>query len=184
MAIGLAAVLVLCLSGCDQFLPDPLSFTVVDSTPIIRTCIPFTVNSERISVYASDKDYDGHTVWLATGAVAMDAGTEFPLAQPIEGLSVVQDDKVDFLSSRFKVELSVDTRFGGSWTTYSPFDPGQLQKDIWLDGSGNPVSVPCTHMRCSPLASCFNNWPQPTGEPTDSRPTFVPATPSPTPVPG
>jgi hypothetical protein len=174
LAVVVAAAAVLGLTACDQFLPEPLAFTVVDDVIVARTCIPLTITSQSISLYASDDDYVGNEIWSTAGWISLPAGSEFAIATPLDGFTDFYDPPADLLSQRFKLEMNVDAGRGGEWSTFSLFAPGDLAEGTWTDSLGEPLDTPCTHERCVPMAACYNNWPQPTGLPTEGRPTFTP----------
>src|SRR5690606_17498556 len=44
VAMGLA----LLLAGCDQFLAEPMAYTRVDGTPVVRICIPLTITEVTV----------------------------------------------------------------------------------------------------------------------------------------
>jgi hypothetical protein len=173
LAMAVAAAALLTLTGCDQFLPEPLAFTVVDDVIVARTCIPLTITSQSISLYSGEKDYEGYEIWSAAGSIDLPAGSEFAVATPLEGFTAYQDMSTDLLANRFKLEMTVDAGRGGDWTTFTLLSPGELAEGSWTDSWGAPLDTPCTHEPCSPAAACFNNWPQPTGMPTEARPTFT-----------
>ena len=169
-----AVVLSLGLAGCDQFLPEPLAFTLVDSVPVVRTCVPLTISSQEIKNYASDEDYDGYVVFSARGSVALEAGSEFALAAPLDGFTTDLEASAGATTGRFGLSMDVDSREGGAWTTWAHFDGDQLTEGVWVDSYGEVLQTPCTHTDCSRFAACFNNWPEPTGLPTRPVPTFAP----------
>lgn len=179
MAVVIAAAVAVGLTGCDQFLPEPLSFTVVDSVIVARTCVPLTITSQSISLYAGEGDYEGTQVWFTAGEADLPAGSEFAIATPLEGFFTSDETPADLLSKDFKLEMWVDAGPGGEWRTFTHFSPGEIAEGQWFDSYGTPLDTPCTHEPCSPMAACFNDWPQPTGMPTEARPTFLPM-PSPT----
>ncbi len=182
LAVALAAAVALGLSGCDQFLPEPLSFTVVDNVIVARTCVPMSITSQSISLYSGDEDYEGYEIWSTAGFIDLPVGSEFAIATPLDGFTNFYDEPTDLQSQRFKLEMTVDAGPGGDWTTFTVLHPGDLAEGEWIDSSGTPLDTPCTHEPCSPMAACFNNWPQPTGEPTEARPTFTPTPGSAVPV--
>jgi hypothetical protein len=180
IAVVIVAILVAVgLSGCDQLLPEPLAFTLVDGRPVVRTCIPLEVTGQSISVYSSEEDYESEMVWFSAGRAAFEAGTEIELGAQIEGLGSVGPADDAFLSSEFKFEMDVESEEGGNWTATAVFSEGDLAEGRWIDSRGEELTTPCTHEPCSPQAACFNNWPEPTGLPTEVEPTFRP---SPTPT--
>jgi hypothetical protein len=184
IATGLGLLLATTLVGCDQFLPEPFSFTVVDSVVVARTCIPLTISSQSISLYSGSSDHEGHSVWSASGEAILPPGTEFAIGEPIPGLEATSPLSIDPLTTRFKYEMDVDSGKGGEWTTFTLLDPGELAEGQWTDSYGRPVETPCTHEACGPMAACFNNWPEPSGAATEARPTFTPPVAStPTPAP-
>src|SRR5690606_33115353 len=71
------------------------------------------------------------------------------------------------------LRLDVSHPRGGSWTTFTPISGDNLQAGSWLDGYGDAVDVPCVAEACAPGWACHNDWPQPTGRPTEPMPTFT-----------
>jgi len=180
-AVIVALVVAVGLSGCDQFLPEPLAFTLVDEHPVVRTCIPLTITSQSISVYSSDDDREGNVIWSATGEAVLEAGAEFELGGDMPGFTVARHKDEDFLDRQFKFEMEVSSVEGGDWSTFAYFAGGELSEGEWVDSQGYELDVPCTHDDCSRFAACFNNWPEPTGYPTEPDATFSPSG-SPTPA--
>ena len=160
-------------------MPEPLSYTVVDSVVVVRTCIPLTITSQSVSVYSGEKDYEGNEVWSTSGSIKLPAGSEFAAGTPLPGFTEIAPLDIDMTSTQFKLEMDVETRRGGSWSTFSFFEAGQLVEGEWVDSYGETQDTPCTHEPCAPQAACYNDWPEPTGFPTNSRPTFTPAEESP-----
>ena len=172
-AVALAAAALLGLTGCDQFLPDPLSFTMVDGVVVARTCVPLTISSQTISYFVNDGSYDSYPVWSATGSVSLPAGSEFALESPLEGFTESNEIPPDFYAHNYSYDMQVDAGRGGEWTSSTAIRPGDLTEGAWVDAYGTPIDTPCTHEPCAPMYSCYNNWPQPTGMPTEARPTFT-----------
>jgi hypothetical protein len=162
----------------DQWIPDPLAFTVVDGVAIARTCVDMRVDEQALYTYASDEDTTGTQVWSATGDATLPAGTEFALGQPLDGFTVDGDFPAELPSLQFAYSLHVVD--GGH--LFALFTHHELREGAWYDGLGDRLSAPCTHEPCDPEANCINDWPQPTGRETNREPTFVP-TPSATPAP-
>lgn len=181
LTVVTVVVVTLGLVGCDQFLPEPLSFTMVDSVPVVRTCIPLTITTQSIVQYSGEEDYEGHVVWHASGFAKVDSGTEFAIGQPIPGLSAPAPLDPTVLTGEYGFEMHVDAGRGGDWTTFAHFDAAELADGVWLDSYGTPQATPCTHEECMPAAACFNDWPQPSGRETEAIPTFTPV-PSATPT--
>jgi hypothetical protein len=183
-AMFVAAATLLGVTGCDQFLPEPLAFTLVDGVIVARTCVPLTISNQSISFYPDDEHDVSLGVWYASGSVHLPAGSEFAIDRPLNGFTETTAMGTDLLARKFYYTMDVDAGRGGQWTTRSHINPGDLAEGEWLDSRGAPLDTPCTHERCSPMAACFNDWPEPTGQPTESRATFTPAlepTPSATP---
>lgn len=122
-----------------------------------------------------ERDYEGYEIWSTAGSITLPAGSEFAIATHLEGFTNFYDAPTDLLSQKFTLEMNVDAARGGEWITFTDFYPGDLAEGAWIDSNGTPLDTPCTHEPCVPMAACFNNWPQPTGMPTESRPTFTPA---------
>jgi hypothetical protein len=162
----------------DQWIPDPLSFTVVDSVPIVRACVDLEVDEQELYLYSSDDDTTGTVQWTATGVASLPAGTEFALGEPLDGFTERGTVPADLPSLQFGYSIHVVN--GGHM--FSLFTHQELKEGAWYDGLGDRLSAPCTHEPCDPEANCINDWPQPTGRETNREPTFVP-TPSATPAP-
>lgn len=167
------------LAGCDTFLPDPVAFTMIDTQPVVRLCLPLTVTSVELKTYSSEDDYDGQIVWSSNGRHFFPAGSEFVVGAGQDGLVVTQDAGVDFLAGDFAVMIAVSSDAGGSWTTFTSIRTG-LSEGSWLDGYGEPTATPCMRSECMPMSACYNEWPIPTGYPTEPESTFVPPEPTPT----
>jgi hypothetical protein len=178
--VGALAVLML-LTGCDQFLADPLAFTRVGGTTVVRVCLDLTVTG--IEIEEPDGDPQRKVVvWSAEGSAYLPAGTEFAFSSPPAGLEPAEAFAEDLLNDDVYVRLAVSHVEGGSWRTFTPIDSGSLTEGTWLDGWGEPTSAPCTQQPCRPGWACNNDWPDPSGRPTELEPTYTPApTPSPTP---
>jgi hypothetical protein len=184
-AVALSAVglLVVALCGCDQFLPEPLSFTMVDGRPIIRVCLPVTVSYVEIDTFDEDArppyfEEDAIPIWWAEGDVFMDAGTEFVLGAAPDGFTVVLDDVAsapDYLDGTFSVHMGVEHGNGSSWEASSFFDSATFEEGVWLDSQGDPLEMPCTRPDCDPGWACHNEWPVPSGAPTRVQPTLTPS---------
>jgi hypothetical protein len=156
----------------DQLIPDPLAFTVVDGTPIARTCVDLRVDEQVLYTYTGDDDTTGTQVWSATGDATLPAGTEFALGQPLDGFTVDGDFPADLPSLQFAYSMHVVD--GGHMLAI--FTNHELQEGAWYNNLGDRMAPPCTHEPCDPEANCINDWPQPTGRETDREPTFVPST--------
>ncbi|MDZ4046155.1 MAG: hypothetical protein U1E32_10305 [Rhodoglobus sp.] len=177
-AVTVAAVVGLALSGCDQFLPEPLSFTMVDGEPVVRVCLPVTITEVAINAYPDTEDGEFSTaveVWRAGGNASVGAGHEFILGRTFDDLSVLVGDEVlsELPGLPFSVEIRVSSERGGSWTTFSYFET-ELREGAWVDSYGQEQAVPCTRPDCKPGWACHNEWPEPDGEPTRPEPTIVP----------
>jgi hypothetical protein len=155
----------------DQLIPDPLAFTVVDGTPIARTCIDLRVDEQSLDTYTSDDDTTGTRVWSATGEATLPAGTEFALGLPLDGFTVDGGFPADLPSLQFA--YSVHVVDGGHLLAI--FTNHELAPGVWTNSLGDRMTTPCTHEPCDPEANCINDWPQPTGRETDPLPTFVPS---------
>ncbi len=168
------------LTACDQFLPEPLAYTRVDGVPIVRVCLPLAITSIEVSreevVPASNgaSRTSFRIVWAAVGEAKVEAGTELEVGATLEGLEVVHDDEVEWRDGVFTVAMSVSHDVGGSWQTFSYIDGRDLSEGEWLNSYGESEATPCTHGDCNPVAACHNNWPEPTGYPTQPQPTFSP----------
>jgi hypothetical protein len=154
----------------DQWISDPLAFTVVDSVPIVRTCVDLRVDEQELFVYTGDDDTAGTVVWSATGDASLPAGTEFALGQPLDGFTATGDFPADLLSLKYGYSLHIVD--GGHM--FAIFSNNELNEGGWVDVLGDPLSAPCTHVPRNPGANCINDWTQPTGRETDPLPTFVP----------
>ncbi len=178
LPVVVAAVAAVCLAGCDTFLPDPVAFTMIDGQPVVRLCLPLTVTKVEVKTFSSEKDYEGQVVWSSDGWHFFPAGSEFVVGQGQNGLRVTQDDDSGFLRGEFAVMIDVSSNPGGSWTTHSHIDGTELVEGSWLDGYGDPTGTPCTRGECMPMSACYNEWPIPTGYPTEPESTFVPPEPT------
>lgn len=181
-AVVVSAVALVVLTGCDTFLPDPVSYTLIEGEPVARICIPLTVTDIRIKTYANPDDYTGRISWAASGSHYFEAGSELVLGQGFEGLPRTSDSGENFLSGRFAVEMEVSSSEGGDWTMFSILDGADFQEGKWLDGDGDSTSTPCVRGECPRFSACFNKWPIPTGYPTEPTSTFTPGTPLPDPT--
>jgi hypothetical protein len=179
LAVLVAALAATCLAGCDTFLPDPVAFTMIDAQPVVRLCLPLTVTSVQVKTYSSENDYEGSIVWSSSGWHFFPAGSEFVIGEGQDGLAVTQDAGADFLTGDFAVMIAVTSNPGGSWTTFSRIDRDEFAEGSWLDGYGEPIDTPCTRGECMPMSACYNEWPIPTGYPTEPESTFVPPEPTP-----
>lgn len=189
-AVLLAGAVATVLAGCDQFIPDPVAFTLVDGTPVVRICAPVTITDVEVTDLVGEADMrvpantagplHDELVWDAHGSFSAPAGTEFALeSTPPAGLTVIADGSHNRGSGREEIRLELSSVAGGSWQTESELDRSMLQPGIWLDGYGQVTDAPCTHEPCDPLAACFDNWPIPTGHATELQPTFTPSPSSP-----
>lgn len=153
VAVVLAGAIALGLSACDSFLADPVAFTVIDGTPVVRICIPLTVNRIQISTYATE-DSNADVIWSARGSEAYPAGSELVLGAVPEGFVAGVDDQVDWLPTTIAVKIDVKSVKGGSWQTFSYIEAGSLVEDVWLDGYGTPTDQPCVRGECMPGSAC------------------------------
>jgi hypothetical protein len=64
------------------------------------------------------------------------------------------------------VRIEVSHELGGTWETVTR-----------LDGRGDPTSTPCASEEHPPGFAGHNDWPQPTGRPTELEPTDTPPEP-------
>jgi hypothetical protein len=168
-AIGILGL----LTACDQFQADPLVFTRVGDTTVVRVCLDLTVT--KIEIEEADGDSQ-HAVglWSADGSAYLPAGTEFAFSSPPTGLEPAEPFSEVLLDDDVYVRLAVSHVEGGSWRTFTPIDSGSLTEGVWLDGWGEPTSVPCTQEPCAPGWACHNDWPDPSGRPTELEPTYTP----------
>lgn len=175
-AAGIVPVMVLALvlAGCDQFVADPLSYTVVDSTGVVRACLPMTVTSITVTTFSGTEGDSGEVVWAATGEASLDSGAEFAIGAPLDGLTVTLDEGQPVLSETLSFDMEVVSERGDPRQTHGYFDAGALTSGVWLDGYGQPLDVPCTHEPCKPGWTCLNDWNEPSGRELDPLPTFSP----------
>ncbi len=176
LSVAVAGAVTVGLTACDQFLPDPVAFTVIDGTPVVRVCIPLTIT--EVSITTVPEGQGAGESWVARGSDYFRAGTEFALDAAPEGFTVIEHTEIDLTGTSTYVEIEVDSARGGSWSTFSPIDASALKEGVWLDGYGSPTEVPCLREECSPMATCFNEWPIPTGYPTEPQSTYVPTVPA------
>lgn len=171
---------VLALSGCDQFLPDPLVFTRVAETPVVRMCLPMTINAVELKTYddADENDHTGTPVWTARGSAVIEEGTEFALGTALEGLEITSgsadpDEVVAALGSEYAISIEAVDSYG-EHDFFASIDAGELDEATWVDALG-PVESPCLRKPCAPGYACFNQWPHPTGPALAPDPTWSPA---------
>jgi hypothetical protein len=171
---GVALAVTLALTGCDQFKADPIAFTRVGESTVIRVCLDLTVSGIEI-------EQNNSLAWNAAGEASLPAGAEFSFSELPAGMVSSFFPFEEAMLDDANVRMTVSHDVGGSWSTFTPLDPGTLEEGVWLDGHGNPTASPCTPEECQPGFACHNDWPQPTGRPTELDPTFVPEpTPAPT----
>jgi len=176
-SIGVLAL----LTGCDQFLADPVVFTRVGDTTVVRVCLDLTVTG--IEIEESDGDPQRTVViWDAEGSTYLPAGTEFAFSSLPAGLEPSEPFVEGLLDDDVFVRIAVSHDEGGSWRMFTPIEYGSLKEGVWLDGWGEPTSAPCTQDPCRPGWACSNDWPDPSGRPTELEPTYAPS-PSPSPAP-
>jgi hypothetical protein len=154
----------------DQLIPEALAFTVVDGTPIVRICAPMVISEQELRIYHGDTDYDGTVPWSATGSISLPAGTEFALAEPLDGFVAAGTAPEGFVTTDFAYAL----RFESGGSAFAVFSRDQPTEGSWTDSSGDPMPVPCRHEPCDPAKNCIGDWPEPTGRATDPTPTFAP----------
>jgi len=176
IAVVIVAVLIATgLSACDQFIPDPLAYTLVDGQPVVRICVPLTITQQRISHNSGNGPTEFEVVWSSSGLAELPVGAELALGGPVEGLTIDTPDAVDLFDEIFRFEMEVSNEEGGEWSTFAFFQPGEIKEGEWSDGQEGELAAPCTHEECVQFAACHNNWPQPSGDATRSEPTFVPS---------
>lgn len=171
----IAGTLLTALTACDQFQPDPVAFTRVGDTDIVRVCLPLTVKAVTISALSPDSPDDERIAFQSRGSTEFAAGAEFALRDLLEGHELIVDmDEYFDAAEELKVQLRVSNPQGGGWVTYTVFPAEALSEGVWLNGHGQTVEVPCVQAECSPGYACHNNWPQQTGAPTLPEPTYTP----------
>lgn len=172
--LAVAMGFTLALTGCDQFRAEPIAFTRVGENTVIRVCLDLTVS--RIEI-----EQNNSLAWNAAGEASLPAGTEFSFSELPPGMVSSFFPFEEAMLDDAYVRMTVSHEVGGSWRTFTTLDPGTLKEGVWLDGRGTPTTTPCTTEECQPGFACHNDWPQPTGRPTELDPTFVPdPTPAPT----
>ena len=186
-AITIGAMLIaVSLTGCDQFLPEPLAFTLVDGRPIVRVCLPLTIGDIEIDKFgvtptvlptSTATASQNEVTWRAEGELEIAAGFEFVLGEAPPGYSVVVDalgDDQDLTEGSFSVGIDVEHSVGRSWNASASFENITFVEGVWLDSYGEPIAVPCTRPDCDPGWACHNEWPVPSGDPTRVEPTITP----------
>jgi hypothetical protein len=160
------------LVGCDHFAPDPMAFTVVQGTPIVRICLPVEITAVSLKTYSDDDDHTGRVVWTAIGQAAVEGGAEFALRVAPPGMRVSREGTVDFAHERFGVSITASDSYGEhEFSAY--LGEGDLEEDVWTDGY-RAVDQPCVREPCPPGFACWNQWPQPTGSPTERDTRWTP----------
>ena len=183
VAIVLAGTVALSLAACDPVNsafnanqpPAPVAYTLVNGVPVVRACIPLTIEDIDITTYSSESDSEGTDVWEADGDVKVKAGQEFVLGSALSGETVETNKHREYLADDIGVDLSVDDVNGGYHDIFSQLSQGSFQEGAWLDGDGNGTSKPCSPGKCpSTTTGCTDRWhgiaaaehPQPTIAPT------------------
>jgi hypothetical protein len=174
IVLGLGAI-VLALAGCDQFLPDPIAFTLVDETPVFRICLPSTISS--ITLQSVDEKGDPTTRWRSTGTAPAEGGAEFALGSVPAGMNRVAGTAdsarlVEMLGDEYRVLIDLEDEYGQHEFT-AWLDAADLQAGGWVTAYGSPTT-PCVRPECAPGYACFNVWPQPTGTATAPTPRWTP----------
>lgn len=174
-ALAVATAATVALTSCDQFKADPLAFTRVGETTVMRICLDLTITGVEIEQHDA-------IVWSASGESTLPAGTEVAFSELPPGLASSAPFEEQMLDGEVDVRVAVSHELGGTWRTFTPLDSSDLEDGVWLDGWGETTAAPCTTEACQPGFACHNNWPQPTGRPTELEPTLTP-NPNPHPTP-
>ena len=145
LAVLVAAICVVGLSGCERTLPVPASYRIVDGHVQIAVCT--AMDARRIGVQARGgvlNSREWTKVWEARGAAEFTRGDVFDAQHPPAGMTTTVDTEAQLAAgASLIISASGIAREDGYITGEFPVTEAALRGDGWTFWNGKHDSDPC-----------------------------------------